>query len=198
MSPTPLVAPRGASSMTFILRMPATRGPQARRRALAVRGFDLVVMALIALGVGLMLVHTVQYERRVEPKRPASGARLVAAKAMGRVRWAAVKPRLIARLAQPHGLELGRVWARRDGRVCGLVHGWGSFGGLTGMTRFYTVGDAPVFKQDHTTDFEYEWWQCKRDRYVIIREGSEETGFCATQLGRARCYDVVYGRPPAR
>ena len=56
----------------------------------------------------------------------------------------------------------------------------------------------PVFKQDHVGDFENEWWQCKRDRYVIIREGSEETGFCPTKLGRERCYDVVYGRPPER
>lgn len=181
--------------MTFILRMPAPRGAKARRKALAVRTFDLAVMALIVLGVGLMVFHVVRYEMRVEPKRPASGKRLVAARTMARIRWATVKPRLVARLAQPHALELGRVWARRDGRVCGLVNGWGSFGGLTGMTRFYTVGDRPVFKQDHDTDFEYEWWQCRRDRYVIIREGSEETGFCPTQLGRERCFDVVYGRP---
>jgi hypothetical protein len=181
--------------MTFILRMPAPRGLKARRKAFAVRIFDLAVMALIALGVGLMVFHTVRYEMKVEPKRPASGKRLVAAKTMARVRWASVKPQLVARLAQPHALELGQVWARRDGRVCGLVNGWGSFGGLTGMTRFYTVGDGPVFKQDGGEDFEYEWWQCKRDRYVIIREGSDETGFCPTRLGRARCYDVVYGRP---
>ena len=184
--------------MIFVLRMPATSGPKARRRALAVRTFDLAVMALIVLGVGLMLVYVIQYELKVEPKRPASGARLVAARSMARVRWASVKPRLIARLAQPHALELGRVWARRDGRVCGLVNGWGSFGGLTGMTRFYAQGDAPVFKQDGGEDFEYEWWQCKRDRYVVIREGSEETGFCPTKLGQTRCYDVVYGRPPER
>ena len=184
--------------MTFILRMPATRGPKARRRAFAVRTFDLAVMALIVLGVGLMLFQFIQYETRVEPKRPAMGKRLVAAKSMARVRWAMVKPRLVARLDQPNALELGRIWARRDGRVCGLVHGWGSFGGLTGMTRFYTVGDEPVFKQDGGEDFEYEWWQCKRDRYVIIREGSEDTGFCPTKLGRERCYDVVYGRPPGR
>ena len=179
--------------MTFILRMPASRGPRTQRKAFAVRTFDLAVMALIALGVGLIVIHAIQYELNVEPKRPASGKRLVAAQSMARVRWAMVKPRLVARLDQPNPLELGRVWARRDGRVCGLVNGWGSFGGLTGMTRFYTVGDAPVFKQDHGEDFEYEWWQCKRDRYVIIREGSEETGFCPTRLGQERCYTVIVG-----
>ena len=184
--------------MTFVLQLPFSSGRKTRRKVIAVRAFDLTVMALIALGVGLTVFYVVQYEMRVEPKRPAFGARLAEARVMARARWATVEPRLVARLNQPNALELGRVWARRDGRVCGLVHGWGSFGGLTGMTRFYTVGDEPVFKQDHVGDFENEWWQCKRDRYVIIREGSEETGFCPTKLGRQRCYDVVYGRPPER
>jgi hypothetical protein len=182
--------------MTFVLRMPANRGPRSHRKALAVRIFELSVMALITFAVGLMVMFTVQYELEVEPKAPArEGAQLIAARSMARVRWASVKPRLIARLAQPHALELGKVWARRDGRVCGLVNGWGSFGGLTGMTRFYAQGDEPVFKQDGRPDFEEEWWACKRDRYVVIREGSEETGFCPTKLGRERCHDVVYGRP---
>lgn len=180
--------------MTFVLRMPAARDRRSRRKALAVRLFDLGVMALVAFAVGLMVVFTVRYEMKVEPKAPATGARLHQARSMARVRWASVKPRLIARLAQPHALELGRVWARRDGRVCGLVNGWGSFGGLTGMTRFYAQGDEPLFKQDGRPDFEEEWWACKRDRYVVIREGSEETGFCPTRLGRQRCFDVVYGR----
>jgi hypothetical protein len=182
--------------MTFILRMPAARDARTRRKALAERTFNLGVTALIAFGVGLMVMYTIQYELKVEPKRPATGSRLVAAKSMARIRWASVKPRLIARLDQPHALELGRVWARRDGRVCGLVNGWGSFGGLTGMTRFYAQGDEPVFKQDGGgRRFEEEWWACRRDRYVIIREGSEETGFCPTKMGQERCYDVVYGRP---
>ncbi|WP_165189933.1 hypothetical protein [Caulobacter soli] len=180
--------------MTFVLRMPQPRGARMRRRSLAEKAFDLSVMALVAFAVGLMVMFTVQYELKVEPKPPASGARLAAAKSMGRVRWASVKPRLIARLAQPHSLELGQVWARRDGRVCGLVNGWGSFGGLTGMTRFYAQGDEPVFKQDGRPGFEEEWWACKRDRYVVIREGSDETGFCPTRLGRERCFDVAYGR----
>ena len=185
---------RGAT-MTFVLKMPASRGPRIRRKALAERVFDLGVMALIAVAVGLMVVFTVQYELKVEPKRPATGSQLTVAKSMARVRWASVKPRLIARLAQPHSLELGKVWARRDGRVCGLVNGWGSFGGLAGMTRFYAQGDEPIFKQDDRPGFEEEWWACRRDRYVVIRQGSEETGFCPTKLGQERCFDVVYGRP---
>lgn len=180
--------------MTFILPMPAD-GPRARRKALAVKLFDRAVTALIVVGVGLMIAATVRYELEVEPKRPARGDRLIAARSMALARWARVEPRLIARLDQPRALELGRIWARRDGRVCGLVNGWGSFGGLTGMTRFYAQGDQPVFKQDGGADFEHEWWQCRRDRYVIIREGSEETGFCPTRLGQKRCHTVVYGRP---
>lgn len=182
--------------MTFVLRMPVARSPRSRRKTLAWKIFEAGVMALIAFAIGLMVMFVVQYELKVEPKSPArDGAQLFAAKSMARVRWASVKPRLIARLAQPHSLELGKVWARRDGRVCGLVNGWGSFGGLTGMTRFYAQGDEPVFKQDGDGQgFEEEWWACKRDRYVVIREGSEETGFCPTKLGQQRCYDVVYGR----
>lgn len=180
--------------MTFVLRMPLARGPRTRRKTLAVRAFDIMVMALIAIGVALITAYTIQYELKVEPLRPANDAQLDAARSMARVRWAVVKPRLIARLRQPHALELGRVWARRDGRVCGLVNGWGSFGGLTGMTRFYAQGDEPVFKQDGGATFENEWWQCKRDRYVTIREGSEETGFCPTRLGQQRCETVIYGR----
>ena len=184
---------RGAT-MTFVLKMPATRGPRTRRKALAERIFDIGVMAIIGVGVGLMVMFTIQYELKVEPKRPATASQLTAARSMARVRWAGVKPRLIARLHQPHALELGKVWARRDGRICGLVNGWGSFGGLTGMTRFYAQDDEPVFKQDGRQDFEEEWWACRRDRYVTLREGSEETGFCPTKLGQQRCYTVVYGR----
>lgn len=181
--------------MTFVLRMPEARGAKTRRKILAVRIFELSVMALMTFAVGLVVIYMVQYELEVEPKPPArEGAQLIAAKSMARVRWASVRPRLIARLAQPHALELGKVWARRDGRVCGLVNGWGSFGGLTGMTRFYAQGDEPVFSQDDRPDFEEEWWACNRDRYVTIREGSDETGFCATKLGQRRCYTVVYGR----
>ncbi len=181
--------------MTFILGLPVARGVKVRRKVMAFRIFEIGVMALVAFAVGLMVMFTVQYEMKVEPRSPArEGAELIAAKSMARVRWASVKPRLIARLAQPHALELGQVWARRDGRVCGLVNGWGSFGGLTGMTRFYAQGDEPVFKQDDRPDFEEEWWACRRDRYVVIRQGSEETGFCPTRLGQKRCYTVVYGR----
>jgi hypothetical protein len=180
--------------MTFVLRMPVARDARTRRKTLGFRIFELGVMALVAFAVGLMVMFTLQYELKVEPKPPATGVRLVHARSMARVRWASVKPRLIARLAQPHSLELGKVWARRDGRVCGLVNGWGSFGGLTGMTRFYAQGDEPVFKQDDRPGFEEEWWACKRDRYVLIREGSEETGFCPTKLGQQRCFTVVYGR----
>jgi hypothetical protein len=93
--------------MTFILRMPTARGARSRRKTLAVKVFDLGVMALIAFAVGLIGMFVVQYELRVEPKAPArDGAQLVAAKSMARVRWASVKPRLVARLAQPHSWSL--------------------------------------------------------------------------------------------
>ena len=180
--------------MGFILRMPEARGRRSRRKRLALWGFQTAVMAIVVVCSGVVVGESIRYEWSITPKHPASGRALVPARTLARVRWAEVKPRLVTRLRQPNPLELGAVWTTRGGRVCGLVHGWGSFGGLTGMTRFYTQGDEPVFKQDGDggdggSAFEMEWWACKRDRYAPIHRGSDETGFCPTRLGRQRCYD---------
>ncbi|MDB5455877.1 MAG: hypothetical protein JWP92_1462, partial [Caulobacter sp.] len=61
--------------------------------------------------------------------------------------WAALNRALAAKLRQGAPLELGQVWATHGRKICGLVNGKGSFGGKTGMVRFYGVGGAPVFQR---------------------------------------------------
>ena len=182
--------------MSFILRMPEARGSRAWRGRLATSAFSVAVISLVIVCSGVVVLQSVRDELAAAPRRPPSAHQAPAARVLARVRWAEVKPRLVTRLHQRNPLELGLVWTTRGGRVCGLVNGWGSFGGLTGMTRFYTQGDAPVFKQDGDgsdggAGFENEWWACNRDRYAVIHPGSDRTGFCATRLGQTRCYDVV-------
>lgn len=86
------------------------------------------------------------------------------------------------------------MWSTRTGRICGLVNGRGSFGGLTAMARFYTVDQQPVFHRDiDHLSFQHAWFQCRRDTYVMLHQGTMEPGFCGTELGRRRCYAVKNG-----
>ncbi|PHY17228.1 hypothetical protein [Caulobacter sp. BP25] len=113
---------------------------------------------------------------------------------VAKAEWRQVRANLEARLDQREPLELGAVWATRAGQICGLVNGRGSFGGLTAMTRFYTVDQQPVFHQDiEHIAFQKAWFECRRDPYVMLHEGTTEPGFCGTELGKRRCYAVKNG-----
>jgi hypothetical protein len=113
---------------------------------------------------------------------------------VARGEWRQVRANLETRLNQTLPLELGAVWATRTGQICGLVNGRGSFGGLTAMTRFYTVDQRPVFHQDvEHVAFQKAWFECRRDQYVMLHEGTMEPGFCGTELGKRRCYLVKNG-----
>jgi hypothetical protein len=105
-----------------------------------------------------------------------------------------VRAHLETRLDQANPLELGAVWLTRDGRICGIVNGRGSFGGLSSMVRFYTVDRQPVFHRDvdHVA-FQRRWFDCRRDPFVTLHSGPTEPGFCNSALGRKRCYEVVNG-----
>lgn len=113
---------------------------------------------------------------------------------LAQTEWRIVRANLESRLNQTNPLELGAVWATRHGQICGLVNGRGSFGGLSSMVRFYTEGQRPVFHQDaeHVL-FQRNWFECRRDQYVMLHAGTEEPGFCGSELGRRRCYKVVNG-----
>ena len=86
--------------------------------------------------------------------------------------------------------------ARKEPRLRVVTHeqnrGYGGallsgFAAATKQWVFYTDGDGPVFPYDDKGAFREVWHQCDRDRWAVIREGSDETGFCATKFGQPRC-----------
>ncbi len=102
--------------------------------------------------------------------------------------WVDARKLVAARLKQEEPLEFGAVWATHTGRICGLVNGYGSFGGLSGMTLFYVNDGKATFAPDVTgAAFAPGWSECSRDNWVEVLPGSMETGYCATRKGRARC-----------
>ena len=145
-------------------------------------------LALLGL-VTVIVVFFHDLARREMDDRAASIPRLpntAISRDAVREDWPGVQQRLAGTLRQSR-LELGAVWATRTGRVCGLVHGWGSFGGLVGMTRFYSVGNSFAFSINPPSDFYPNWRQCESDQWLVLNRGSEEPGFCATRLGQRRC-----------
>jgi hypothetical protein len=102
--------------------------------------------------------------------------------------WPAAR-RLVARRLQPdEPLEFGAVWATHAGMICGLVNGWDSFGGLTGMTSFVVEDGRAIFAQDvGPLAFAPDWRRCMTDRWITILDGSMQTGWCATRLGQTHC-----------
>lgn len=173
--------------MSFVLPVPDAHVGRKRGVALAWRilGLVMVVSLLAALAYGIF--DFIRFERAMGPLPQAKGEALEPARRQAARRWAVVHPALVARLKQSRELEFGGVWMMRTGRVCGVVNGKTSFGGFTGMTRFYTQGDTPVFAYDDRGAFRETWHQCDRDRWAVIRQGSDETGFCATKFGQTRC-----------
>lgn len=156
------------------------------------RAIDLIAVGGLVLGLGIFVRDVARQEIANPPvirsKLPATPA----GRAMVAANWETAKSDLASRLHQQN-LELGAVWSSRDGRICGLVNGWGSFGGLTGMVRFYTEGDKFVFSVNPPSDFYTTWRACQADQWQKLHEGSLEPGYCATRLGRRRCSEI-YGR----
>lgn len=112
-----------------------------------------------------------------------------AVQAKAEARWRAVRPRVAARIGGQQPLELGAVWMTHKGRICGLVNGGSSFGGLTGMTPFLEEGGRVLFRI--TTMDENVWapaWrECVGDAWLTLHQGSMQTGYCATKAGQTRC-----------
>jgi hypothetical protein len=129
------------------------------------------------------------------PPRPPTPAEVAAGRPRAEAKWRVVRAMLVGRLDQRAPLELGAVWSTRTGVICGLVNGWGSFGGLTGMTRFIAVGDTPAFVDDAPNaeaakQFNTQWVTCRFDPWIVLRGGSAETGFCATRAGQQHCVEA--------
>ncbi|MFT4254924.1 MAG: hypothetical protein QM608_20875 [Caulobacter sp.] len=172
--------------MSFVLPVPDVNSGR-KRAALVWRILGAALALALLAALAYAVFDFIRFERAMGPLPPARGPALLLAKQQAAQRWAVVHPALVARLKQSRELELGGVWMMRGGRVCGVVNGKTSFGGFTGMTRFYTDGDTPVFLYDDRGGFRQTWHQCDRDRWVVIHPGSDETGFCATRFGATRC-----------
>jgi len=111
-----------------------------------------------------------------------------AAKASALAAWRRAQPVIAARLAQPSPPEYGAVWSTHKGRICGLVNGWGSFGGLAGMTDFYVWKGKPTFKPDVPPEaFARAWGECGEDTWIELVKGSMQPGWCATRQGAKTC-----------
>jgi hypothetical protein len=150
----------------------------------------IVVIGILG-GMGFWILDLARFERENAVLRPPTDAELAAARPRARATWSMVRANLVTRLDQTNPLDLGAVWSTRTGQICGLVNGRGSFGGLTGMVRFYSAQHTPVFHQDvEHLQFQHAWFQCRRDRWVELHAGAEEPGFCGTEMGKRRCYTV--------
>ena len=158
---------------------------------LAISVFAVVgtISAMLFTGVDL-----VRFERANGMMPSPSQAQHARYRPLAEAEWRIVHANLEARLKQRNPLELGAVWSTRTGQICGLVNGRGSFGGLTAMTRFYTVRQQPVFHQDaeHVL-FQRTWFECTRDQYVMLHDGTMEPGFCGSAAGKRHCYKVKNG-----
>ena len=152
-----------------------------RRRDPAARTVSLVSIIALAL-VGAALVGGTVYDSvRRERTRPEVLRN-----------WKTARRAVAERLKQPEPLEFGAVWATHTGLICGVVNGWGSFGGLTGMTPFVVTDNRAIFLMDvDPTVFSPYWRQCIADRWITVLPGSMETGFCATRRGQSRCVTVT-------
>lgn len=161
------------------------------RMPLVPRIMSVVFVVGILGGMVFWIIDLAKFERENAVLPPASDRQLVSERPKARAEWGVVRANLKIRLNQTNPLDLGAVWSMRTGRICGLVNGRGSFGGLTGMTRFYSVDQVPVFHQDiDHLEFQRAWFQCQRDRWVELHAGAEEPGFCGTEMGKRRCYTV--------
>ena len=162
------------------------------------RRIPLLISAVAVVGtLGAMLftgVDLARFERENAFLPAPSAAQRARDRPRVMAEWRIVRANLETGLNQTNPLELGAVWSTRGGQICGLVNGRGSFGGLTAMTRFYTVDQRPVFHQDtEHVAFQRAWFECRRDQYVMLHAGTMEPGFCGTELGRRRCYQVRNG-----
>jgi hypothetical protein len=154
----------------------------------------LVLLAGLAWGALIWGVAICDVIAQLPPRAPTP-AEIAAGRPRAEAKWRIVRAMLVWRLDQRNPLEFGAVWSTRTGVICGLVNGWGSFGGLTGMTRFIAMRDTPAFVADAPNAkaaerFDTQWVTCRFDPWIVLHGGSADTGFCATRMGRQRCVEA--------
>jgi hypothetical protein len=148
------------------------------KRSWTIQLTPLLILSIIVGGLGYGAYHFIT-------DRAAKVVTAQHAKAKLPVIRAAIEKRL----AQPHPIELGAVWAMHSGRICGLVNGEGSFGGLTGMTPFYADGAKVTFALDSDPDlFAGQWVDCNQDIWATVVGGSIEEGICGVKAHASQCH----------
>lgn len=173
----PVSPPRtqpGASPLLLIASPARARRPAAEAISLLFAAAALVLIATL----GGSIVYDEVRRAIVRPKVMRA--------------WPAARRAVEDRLKQEAPAEFGGVWATRSGMICGLVNGWGSFGGLIGMTPFAVQGRRAVFAADiGPLAFAPYWRRCIGEQWIIIRDGPMQPGFCSTELGQAECRTVT-------
>ena len=173
--------------MPTVRHTPASVRGVAKRRSWTFGEADWVIavtptIAILWLAsiVGLMT----QEQLATLPPRPPTKAEVAASTPAARAHWARTYARLQRRLDawQPRPPELGAVWSTRTGQICGLVDQWHT--GLDYMTRFYTLGDRILFKDDDLRLYMREWSRCVVDPWVVLHPGSLDEGLCQSRTGR--------------
>ena len=148
------------------------------KRSWTIQLTPLLIVVIIVAGLGYGAYHYV-----------TDRAAKVEATQRARARFPLVRAAIEKRLAQPHPIELGAVWAMHGGRICGLVNGEGSFSGLTGMTPFYADGTHVTFALDSDPDlFATQWVDCSQDIWVTVVGGSTEEGICGVRAHASKCH----------
>jgi len=144
--------------------------------------FNRIAELLIFAWLGAALLAMAADQIALLPSPPPTPAERAAAAPGAWARWRLVYARLQRRLPQPPP-ELGEVWTTRTGRICGLVNSKDT--AVNAMTRFYTVGLEPKLRTDDPRQYFRLWMDCADTRWVILHEGTEQEGFCASALARA-------------
>jgi hypothetical protein len=125
-----------------------------------------------------------------------AGVDKAAATVRAQQQWAGIRQTIVTRLHQSNPIELGAVWAMHTGRICGLVNGKSSFGGLTGMTPFFTQGAQVFFSFDlGSAKFDQPWLECSGDSWIPLVAGTHTEGYCGTRAGAAHCYMTDHAPP---
>lgn len=146
-------------------------------------------LAWLAVASAMILADQI----RQLPPRPPTPAERAAATPGAQVLWRTVSRRLAQRLPY-HPAEFGAVWASRSGRLCGVATRLNA--GVYYRERFFTDGRTTYFSSDDERRFLRAWTDCVGDHWVILKDDSDATGFCAVPRNQRSVIAAVICRKP--
>ena len=137
-------------------------------------------MLVLIVAMTVIGVHELIGQLPPPPPTPAESAE---ARPAAAGTWVLVSGKLQARFPD-RPLETGEVWSTRTGRVCGFVNRRRT--NSDDMERFFTTPNLEAHFQDEDIyAFMPVWKACLDDRWVVLHEGVEDTGFCASAHARS-------------